>query len=127
MCLVGLLAVSACSSGRSVVEDFPAVEDRDDLVDGLRALGYDIDFLSPALFTGPPDPVAAYRVTQPDGRAFRLPAFSPDDYRLLRNNSALNSQVRPQIFRKGSVVVVFSNYQTDLYYDLEQLLGRPTY
>jgi hypothetical protein len=147
-CLAGLLVASACASSRPAAEDLPDVENRDDLVDRLRSLGYDVAFLSPALFTGSPDPVAAYRITQPDGEIFHLLAFSPDDYQLLRNNSALDfrprtgltdadvrynptpgapSRVQPQIFRKGSVVVVFSNPRTDLYYDLEQLLGQPAY
>lgn len=33
----------------------------------------------------------------------------------------------PALFRKGDVVVVFSQVRSDLYYDLRELLGAPTY
>ena len=149
LCAFVLLAVTGCATSRPDV-DLPEVETRDDLVAGLPALGNYVVPLSPALFQTDPAPVAAYEVTDPDGRIYRLLAFDPTDYELLRQNSArgnlrppvgligtaqdrygpgrsdLRAQ-QPGLFRKGEVVVAFPTVQADLYYDLELLLGRPQY
>jgi hypothetical protein len=143
------LLVAGCAAPRPDA-DLPEVETRDDLLDGLRALGNYVVPLDPALFQLDPAPAAAYEVTDTDGRAYPLVAYAPEDYDLLRQNSAranlrpdvglvgtardryrpVLGQVRaqqPALFRKGEVVVVFPVVQADLYYDLELLLGRPTY
>lgn len=143
------IMVAGCATSRPDV-NLPPVETREDLVESLRALGHYVEPLDAGLFQLDPDPVAAYEVTDTDGRAYRLLAYDPDDYELLRQSSArgnyrppvgligtsrdrygparstLQAQ-QPALFRRGDVLVVFPNVQADLYYDLELLLGRPSY
>ena len=140
---------AGCASTRPDV-DLPEVETREDMVVGLRALGNYVEPLAAGFFTAQPEPVAAYEVTQRDGRVFTLLAFAPEDYELLRGNTAF-ANVRPKVglvgtardryrpvlgqtraveahlFRKGDVVVVFSVVEAELFYDLQELLGAPTY
>ena len=146
---LAVVAAAGCASSRPDVE-LPDVETREDLVAGLRALGNYVVPLSAELFAGPPEPVAAYEVTQRDGQVFTVLAFAPEDYDLLRGNTAFRN-VRPSVglvgtaqdryrpvlgqtraveanlFRKGEVVVVFGVVNEDLFYDLQELLGAPTY
>ena len=147
--VLAVLSAAGCASTRPDVE-LPDVQTREDLVVGLRALGNHVQPLAAGFFTTQPEPVAAYEVTQRDGQVFTLLAFAPEDYELLRGNTAF-ANVRPKvglvgtaqdryrpalgqakaveanIFRKEGVVVVFSQIQTDLFYDLQELLGSPTY
>lgn len=149
--LAALLTVAAagCATSKADV-DLPEVETRDDLVAGLRALGHYVVPLDAGFFQLDPDPIAAYEVTDTDGRVYRLLAYDPGDYELLRQSNArgnlrppvgligtargrygpdrgpLRAQ-QPALFRRGAVLVVFPTVQADLYYDLELLLGRPTY
>lgn len=138
--LIGLV-IAGCSSPQPLLP-FPDIETREDLVHVLEGLNYDVTPLSPLLFFGNPAPVAAYRVVQSDGHALALLAYSPADTdrkkffinrtaEFVRDGSVWSPQ---QIFQKGSVSIYLYGYsydrpismvQTEIYTDLEKILGPP--
>ena len=142
---LALLVLAGCSASRAALD--ADVETREDLVRALEQGGYQVSSLQPQLFFGTPQPAAAYRVVQPDGRVIALLAYAtPDADRGYVFNGAPGEFVGersmgapPKSFRKGDVNVYLYGFsrdtatstvtlaQSQLYADLVSLLGSPKY